>query len=291
MSSVVTVEAVQGRVARRRFVELPYVLFRGEPRWARPLVAYERWRLDGNRNPAYEGGETEWWLARVAGRVSGRLLAWAPHGGGEGRFGFFDVVDDGEAAAALIAAAAGWLRTHVCSAMVGPVAFNGTDEGGVLVGGYDAGGTTGREWHPPWYAHHLVAAGLESLHERPTWRLVSRDVDDTHDVLRPGGGIPPQAGGYGDPALVRVGDIGEIAAVPDVSGPAASGRSAWSLAHQARRRQWDGCTVVRLKGAAERLVPGLVAAAVETGYEWVVAPWAPDDRPFEATHRVYRLGL
>jgi hypothetical protein len=291
---VVTVEAVRGRTAWRRFVELPYALHRADPRWAPPVLAYERWRLDTARNPAYDDGEAAWWLVRVMGRITGRMLGWAPAAGGPGAFGFFDVTEDVDAALALVEEAAGWLRASGCSTMVGPLAFNGSDETGVLADGFDVPGTTGREWHPPWYHDRLEAAGMERLEERRTWRvdLTADDVPTTSSTLAPGGPSPPQAGRFADPALVLAGPDGEaVAAVPDVARRGEGGRSAWAAARQARHRRWSGCTVVRVTGDPARLVPGVCAAAASAGYQWTVVPWSPDDRPPETVHALYHLAL
>jgi hypothetical protein len=280
--SVVTVEAVRDRTAWRRFVELPYALHRADPRWAPPVLAYERWRLDVARNPVYRDGEVAWWLARVMGRVAARILAWAPEEGGEGAFGFFDATDDADAdaTAGLVEEAAGWLRNGGCSTMVGPLAFNGTDECGVLTHGFDVAGTTGREWHPPWYHVQLEAAGMEPSDERRTWRLDLSRSGHASSPMERGGPSPPQAATFADPNLVLTGPDGEVAAVPDVA-----------RRRRLQRRGWEGCTVVRVSGDPARLVPALGAAAAEAGYRWTVAPWTPDDRPPETVHTVYRRPL
>jgi hypothetical protein len=284
MSTVEVEEVTRGK-ARVRFTELPQVLHGKDPRWAPPVLAWERYRLDVHRNPYFERADVALFLARRAGRPVGRIAAHLPEGGLEGRFGFWAVGDDRDVAVALVEAAGDWLDERGCSSMTGPWSFEEDDEPGALAAGFEAGGTTGRPWRPPWEVRLLEEAGFEAVAERTTWRLRASEVGPE----APTGDDPPgQAGAYADPRLV----LERIAAVPDLSAAlrATSLRSAWGLARQARLGDWDGCTVVRCSGSPEVEVSALVAAAGRAGYSWVVAPWSPDPAaPPETVHRTYRL--
>src|SRR5205807_5106537 len=120
----------------------------------------------------FDVGDGEYFLARRAGVVAGRITAHvAARGDADGWFGFFDVIDDENVAGALLERTAEWLRAHGCSTMTGPASFTPLDDPGVLVSGFDTPGTTGRPWHPPWYAAHLQAAGLTATSTHLSWRL------------------------------------------------------------------------------------------------------------------------
>jgi len=279
--AVVTVEQVKGRAAYKRFVELPFVAFRDEPRWSPPLVAYERDRLDPH-HPYFDEGDGEFFLARQGGTVAGRICVHlARPGDRRGWFGFFDAVDDVEVGAALLERAADWLREQGCTDMTGPVAFPAADDPGVLVDGFDVAGTTGRPWHPPWYATHFQVAGLARADESRTWRLSPAPGPHPKPVsVR----RVPIVGRFVDIRLLLPG----IIAVPDLT-PARD--SAVTLARMARRREWTGCTIVSVDGAPATQVPTLLAAAHEAGYDWVISPWSPDDRPAETVHARFTSAL
>jgi hypothetical protein len=286
MAGVVTVESAERGKARVRFAELPHVLHGADPRWAPPLLAWERYRLDRHRNPYFDEAEVELFLARRAGRPVGRIAAHLRAPGEEGRFGFWAVDDDREVAVALVQAAGDWLDEQGCTSMTGPWSFLPDDEPGALAEGFDAGGTTGRPWRPPWEAGLLLASGFEVAEESSTWRLRTSEVGPDAPVAN--SDVPRQAGSYADRRLV----LDRIAAVPDLSDALRSSgfRGAWGLAKTARLAQWQGCTVVRCGGAPEVEVPRLVTAAGRAGYSWVVAPWSPDSAaPPETVHRRYRL--
>lgn len=298
---VVTVEEVTGGKARVRFVELPQALHGHDPRWAPPVMAWERYRLDPHRNPYFERGDAVYLLARRLGRPAGRVVAHVAEAGGEGRFGFFTCVDDLAVASALVEAAQAWLGERGCSSMTGPWSFDPTDEPGVLVDGFDLPGTTGRPWRPPWEARLLDELGFSTVADQPTWRLPTGDHADggadrgagsfPHEPGdgqgTPRAGDPGQAGPYLDRRLVLPG----IAAVPDLSDALrhSSFRTAWRLAKRARAGEWETCTVVRCTTDPSGAVPALCDAAAAAGYRWVVAPWCPDPagEP-EAVHRILR---
>jgi hypothetical protein len=288
MGTGVSVEEVTGGKALARFTELPVVLHGDDPRYAWPVLAWERYRLDPNRNPYFERGDASYLLARRHGRLAGRIVAHVAEPGGPGRFGFWCAVDDAAVASALVDAAARWLADRGCDAMEGPSSFTASEEEGVLVGGFDVAGTTGRPWHPASQAALLDALGFTIARSTPRWRLAT--ADDAIDDPRPGGPPPGHAGRHHDPRLVLEG----IAAVPDVSGAMRSSslRGAWALARRVRERAWDTATVVRLDGDPAIAVPALRTAAARAGYRWVIAPWSPDpSREPETVHAVYARRL
>lgn len=285
MGSSVVVEEVVGTKDLRRFGELPTVLHGDDPRFAWPVIAWERYRLDPRRNPFFEGGDGAYFLARKLGRPAGRITAHVAGPAAEPHFGFWSVADDFAVARALLDAASAWLAARGHTSMVGPLSFTGEDDFGVLASGFDVPGLTGRSWSPPHESAALTTAGLMPHGERPTWRLSAVGTGARRPLSTD---QPGQAGRHGDPRIVLEG----VAAVPDVSGALrrVSPTGAWRLLRRARRRDWDTCTMVRCAGTLDASVRALQTAAAEAGYRDVIAPWTPDPRESpETVHRTYRL--
>ena len=287
MGSAVAVEEVARGKGLARFIDLPVVLHGDDPRFAWPVLAWERYRLDVHRNPYFERGDGACFLARRLGRPVGRIAAHLDEPGGAGRFGFWCVDDDADVARALVDAAAEWLVGQGCGSMHGPLSFTAAEEEGLLVDGFDAAGATGRPWHPPSQSSHLEALGFESVRDVPRWRLAAEDlgVERARGDDRPG-----HAGRHADPRLVLEG----IAAVPDVSGALRDARlrGAWRLARRVREASWTTATIVRLDGDPAQAVPALLTAAARAGYESVISPWSPDPHASpETVHRVYSRRL
>ena len=121
--------------------ELPFRLYRDEPNWVAPLIFERKQFLDRRKNPFFEHGRAEYFLALRDGRPVGRITAQVDDNFQRfqdnrwGWFGFFECEQDPEAAGALLDRAEQWLRGQGCDRMVGPADFTTNDECGVLTRG------------------------------------------------------------------------------------------------------------------------------------------------------------
>src|SRR5690349_5378025 len=186
---MISVDEARGRADRRRFTELPYFLFRAEPRWAPPLIAAEKARFDRWRSERVQAHL----LARVRGVPAGRL-GFELHDDGVARVTAYDTVEDDAVAVALFVAAREWLAEADADATG---AIDGPE---VLVEGFSARGALGRPWHPPWYADGVRAAGLAEVARRSTWRLPAGGLVTM--AADPDAELPAIAGRYADRRLV-----------------------------------------------------------------------------------------
>lgn len=287
--STIAVEEVSNRRSLKRFAELPYALHREEPRWAPPVVAYDRARLDPSRNPFFDEGDGAYFLAWKAGSPAGRITAHLARPGAPGQFGFFDAVDDADVVAALLERARGWLRDRGCTFMRGPSCFTHEQEGGILTAGFEQHAASGRPWHPPWYAERLVEAGLTPASTSPTYRHgASQDAGHGATLPQVETEMPPEAGTYTDPRLARGEGDDLVVAIPDVAPAlrAAGLRSAWEVARRARQGDWSTCVVRRWRGDPTRLLEAIRSAAHEAGYAEVIAPWGGPGRE-ETVHTLF----
>lgn len=161
-----TVRLVATARDRRRFVDLPYRLYRDDPLWAPPFKAEIREMLSPRKNPFFAHGEAAYFLGLRQGRVAGRIAAIANqlhnevHGDATAFFGFFECENDGELAAELFAAAAAWARERNFDTLRGPASFSVNDECGLLIDGFEFPPALMMPHNPPYYADLLVAAGF-----------------------------------------------------------------------------------------------------------------------------------
>jgi GNAT superfamily N-acetyltransferase len=163
------VRPVRSRRDLRAFVALPYRLYRAEPLWVPPLRAEVRAMLSRKKNPFFDHGEAEYFLAERGGKVVGRIAAIAnhlhneTHGDAVGFFGFFESIDDPAVAGELLAAAAGWCRDRGFRDLRGPASFSTNDECGLLVHGFGRPPTLMMPHNPPYYEALIEKAGFASL--------------------------------------------------------------------------------------------------------------------------------
>ena len=148
------------------FIRFPRRLYRGSPRYVPHLEFERREFLSPQKNPFFRHAEAAFFLVRFAGgETLGRISAHVDRnynghwGGRTGMFGFFDAVEDGAAAGALLGAAESFLRERGMTEALGPMSFTTNDEVGVLVEGFEALPSFMTPWNFPYYDGLLRGAG------------------------------------------------------------------------------------------------------------------------------------
>jgi GNAT superfamily N-acetyltransferase len=196
------VRPVRSRRDLSAFIRLPWRLYRSSPQWVPPLLSERKRHLDRSKNPFFEHAEAEYFLAWRGDEPVGRITAHVDHRLNEfqntqwGQFGFFESERDPEVAAALLAAAEGWLRERDCDRMVGPFDFTTNHECGVLVEGFELKPQILENWHHPYYRELLEDNGLVKAMDLYKWEIMTADrgemlpvIDELADRLEPEHGI------------------------------------------------------------------------------------------------------
>jgi GNAT superfamily N-acetyltransferase len=185
----VEIRPVAGRSDLRRFIRLPFELYRNEPRWVPPLLTDVRKRLDRKSNPFFEHAEAEFLLAYRDGRPVGRISAHIDRHFNEfqsndwGLFGWFECEDNPETARALLDAAESWLRERGRDRMVGPMDYTTNDECGVLIEGHEQPPLILAPWQHPYYQRLLEGAGLEKAMDLLMWSLWVTARERVHPAI------------------------------------------------------------------------------------------------------------
>jgi GNAT superfamily N-acetyltransferase len=176
----VEVRPVRSRRELRRFIRLPFSLYRDSPLWVPPLISERKRHLD-RRNPFFGHAEAEYFLAWRDGEPVGRVSAHIDHrlntyhDTNWGLFGFFESIDDEACARALLEAAEEWVRERRCDQLVGPMDFNTNHECGLLVDGHDYRPQILENWHHPYYARLLQGYGLEKEMDLLKWQILTAE--------------------------------------------------------------------------------------------------------------------
>jgi GNAT superfamily N-acetyltransferase len=151
---------------RRTFLRIPFQVFADDPNWVAPLFFERNEHLDPRKNPYFLHADVALFIAERDGRPVGRIsaqhdrLRLEHHRDATGLFGFLDAVDDPEVFAALLGAAAQWLRARGLARMEGPFTFSINDETGLLVDGFATPPVMMMGHARPYYARHVEAADL-----------------------------------------------------------------------------------------------------------------------------------
>ncbi|MDT7857784.1 hypothetical protein RQM47_14125 [Rubrivirga sp. S365] len=162
----VTVRPVRSPADRAAFLDVPYDLYAGDPYFVPPLRFDQKQILDPKKNPFFEHGAMELFLADRGGAVVGRVAAiengqhLAKYADGNGFFGFFDTVEDYAVAEALLDAAAGWLRARGLTGVRGPANPTMNDVAGLLVARFDRPPSILLPYNYPYYQDFLERWGF-----------------------------------------------------------------------------------------------------------------------------------
>lgn len=185
-SAGVTVRPVEGRADLRRFLDVPFAIYRDDPNWVAPLYMERVRHLDPRRNPYFQHAQAILFLAErdgvPVGRASAQLdrLHLERHKDGAGQFGCLEAVDDASVFAALLDAAAAWLAKRGASSMRGPFSLSINDETGLLVDGFDRPPSVMMGHARPYYAAQLEALGFTKVKD-----LIAYDYDAMPPLPKP----------------------------------------------------------------------------------------------------------
>ena len=163
----VEIVPIDGPKGRDRFLRLPWRLYADDPAWVPNLLLLQRETVDSKKNPFFEHGEAQLFLARRDGRDVGRVSAHIDrlhnefHGEKTGFFGFFECVDDPQVAGALFGAAEAWLREREMERARGPMNFSVNEEVGLLVEGFEHPPMIAMTHSLPYYDRLVKGAGYE----------------------------------------------------------------------------------------------------------------------------------
>jgi hypothetical protein len=173
----VSIRPVRTRRELKRFVKVPFRLHRESEQWVPPLVFERMQFLDRKKNPWFEHGEAEFFLAERDGEAVGRISAHLDHrwdefqGGRDAMFGFFEAADDPEVVRALFGAASEWAVARGRERLLGPMDFTTNDEIGILIEGFERQPMILEPWHPPYYQRLIEAEGFGKAMDVLMWEL------------------------------------------------------------------------------------------------------------------------
>jgi GNAT superfamily N-acetyltransferase len=185
----VTVTPVRSGADKTAFIRMVYPLYQGDPNWVPPLEMERKDFLDPSKNPFFEFGEVELFLARRGDQVVGRIAAVKDphynefHGTNEGFFGLFECINDAGVARALLDVASQWLRAKGFVKVLGPMNFSTNHEVGMLVDGFGTRPAIMTTYNPPYYPALLEANGFTKAKDLWSFEL-SSSVQPPEKVAR-----------------------------------------------------------------------------------------------------------
>lgn len=166
---------VENKATIHIFLNVVESIYSNDKNWIRPLDQDIEKVFDPAKNPFFSYGKcVRWILTDNAGAAIGRIAAFInekkvhiydkPTGG----MGFFECINDKNAAFLLFDTAKNWLAENGMQVMEGPINFGENDSfWGLLVEGFTAP-SYGMNYHQPYYHSFFTAYGFETAYEQLT---------------------------------------------------------------------------------------------------------------------------
>jgi len=165
-----TVQEVVTAADKKEFLLFPLSIYKNSLAWIRPLDKDVENVFNPEKNKTFRHGEViRWLLKNDQHQTIGRIAAFVdqktekkgndqPTGG----LGFFECINDKQAAVLLFDAAKNWLQSKGMEAMDGPVNFGSRDRWwGLLVDGYEREPNYQCNYNPPYYKDFFEAYGFQ----------------------------------------------------------------------------------------------------------------------------------
>jgi len=182
-SAPITIRPVQTKKDKKNFVDFAWEVYKDDPHWVPPLKDEVHGLITPGKNPWFEHGKAQLWLAERGDKVVGRISAQVDElvqehmGKGIGNWGFLDALDE-EAAHSLIATAETWLRAQGMTQSLGPISLSIWDEPGLEIEGFNEDPTAMMGHHRPEYRGWIESAGYAKAKDLLTYEVNIAHWDD-----------------------------------------------------------------------------------------------------------------
>ncbi|WP_319591352.1 GNAT family N-acetyltransferase [uncultured Draconibacterium sp.] len=168
---------VSGKHLIDDFHKVPELIYRNDRNWIPQLRMMIEDTFNPDKNGRFQKGDAQRWILKNNGKLLGRIAAFydddysSGYDQPTGCCGFFECVNNEQAAFKLFNAAAQWLKEKGMEAMDGPVNF---DENfffwGLLKDGFRPQ-TFGMNYNPPYYNRLFEAYGFKTYYDQYSYSL------------------------------------------------------------------------------------------------------------------------
>jgi hypothetical protein len=181
---------------RRDFIHFQWKVYRGDPYWVPPLISEREFFLDPEGHPFHQHAKVRYFTARRNGQIVGTIAGIVNYRHNDywndrtGFFGLFEVLQDREAAEALLRTAEAFVRDEGMDTIQGPMSFSTNEECGLLVDGWNGPPVIMLTYNPRYYVDLIEGAGYTS-------------AQDLYAYLADISGIQPDGAGL-NPKVLRI---------------------------------------------------------------------------------------
>lgn len=166
---------------RKAFLDCVDHIYKGNSTFIRPLNKDIEGTFDEKKNKYFRHGKAIRWILKDGNKTIGRVAAfmndkYTSQFPGVGGLGFFEVIQDKEAAFLLLDTAKKWLSEQGMEAMDGPINFGERDKfWGMTISDFDKSPYYGQAYSPEYYLRFFEEYGFKEYYQQ---FIFYRRVDD-----------------------------------------------------------------------------------------------------------------
>lgn len=165
---------VNDKSSHKLFMKVPLIIYKNDKNWIQPLDKDIEEVFDAKKNKAYRFGKTQRWILKnEEGELIGRIAVFTNKKyknkndeGAAGGIGFFECINNQEAADLLFNNAKHWLINEGMEMMDGPINFGERDKWwGLVTEGYKEP-LYGMNYNPPYYKNLFESYGFNCFYNQ-----------------------------------------------------------------------------------------------------------------------------
>jgi len=176
MNSLI-IKSVETTEDRKAFLSFPWTVYKDDPYWVPPIFSERMHFTDPEKNPFFQHAEVQFYMALRGEKIVGTIAVFTNHLHNEYQnenvafFGFFEVLEDYEAAEQLFKTAEAWAKERGHTALRGPAQWSTNDECGLLVDGFDDSPRILMTYNPSYYVDYIEKLGYRYARDLWAYKL------------------------------------------------------------------------------------------------------------------------
>ncbi len=186
----IEIRKVSSNSELNKFLKFPWKIYKGDPHWVPPILMDVKKKFNKKKNPFFEHGDIESFLAYRDGEIVGRISAVANdlhnevHNENIGFFGFFECINDQEVANKLFDTAKEWCAAKGFDTMRGPASPSSNEEWALLVEGFEDSPRLMMTYNPKYYMDLITNYGFEKAKDLHAWRIPQEEMKNESKIKR-----------------------------------------------------------------------------------------------------------
>lgn len=175
--------AVSNKKELATFIDFPHELYKGDPNYVPELFIAQKDLL--TTHPFHKHSSLQCFLLYDGDQVTGRIAAILNNNynvfndANDGFFGFFDCINDQDAANLLLDTAAKWLKDkEVKGVIIGPVNFSTNESCGLLIEGFNSPPVVMMPYNATYYPSLMEGWKLKKKVDLIAWKFTGDNYDD-----------------------------------------------------------------------------------------------------------------